>query len=64
MKEIRDMTQEEFIEFAKPIGELARKVKDGGMPMEDAVDILMLPPFNYPNRRRAMRVLDPGPPTP
>ena len=64
MKEIRDMTTEEFIEFAKPIGEMAKKVKAGEINIEDAIDILMRPPFNYPNRRRAWRVLDPGPPTP
>lgn len=64
MKEIKDMTTEEFVEFAKPIGEMSKKVQNGEMDIQDAIDILIKPPFNYPNRRHAWRVLDPGPPTP
>lgn len=64
MKEIKDMTPEEFVEFAKPIGEMSKKVQNGEMDLQDAIDILVKPPFNYPNRQRAWRVLDPGPPTP
>lgn len=64
MKEIKDMTTEEFIEFAKPIGALVKKVQEGLMPIEEAAEILIRPPFNYPNIHHARHVLNPGPPTP
>ncbi|WP_345737515.1 hypothetical protein [Prosthecobacter algae] len=62
-QEHKHPTQEQM-ELAMQVGKYSQAVRNGTMPLEDAIDILMQPPFNYPNRRRAWHVLDPGPPTP
>lgn len=56
-------TQEQ-IELAMQVGKYSQAVRNGSMSLEDAIDILMLPPFNYSSRRHAWHILDPGPPTP
>ncbi|TDU62547.1 hypothetical protein EI77_04648 [Prosthecobacter fusiformis] len=55
---------EEQMELARQVGKYSQAVRNGTMPLDDAINILLRPPFNYPNRRHAWHVLAPGPPTP
>lgn len=58
------LSKEQLMELARQVGQYSQAVRSGSLPLQDAIDILVKPPFNYPNRQRAWRVLDPGPPTP
>lgn len=57
-------SKEQLMELARQVGQYSQAVRSGSLPLQEAIDILVKPPFNYPNRRHAWRVLDPGPPTP
>ena len=57
-------SKEELFQLAKEIAALAKRVREGDMPIEDAAEILINPPYNIRGIYRARHLLNPGPPTP
>lgn len=41
---------QEQIELAMQVGKYSQAVRNGSMSLEDAIDILMRPPFNFSSR--------------
>lgn len=60
----KEYPTQEQIELAMQVGKYSQAVRNGSMSLEDAIDILIRPPFNYSSRLYAWHILDLGPPAP